>query len=77
MSPGVLFVWKVSCFYEKVHDFSNFRGCAAILWKVHNNKAWSNQRSNVLSDVDDAVDRFPLKNSIRELVMRKFALQRG
>ena len=31
MSPGVLFVWKVSCFYEKVHDFANFGGCAAIL----------------------------------------------
>jgi len=31
MSPGVLFAWKVSCFYEKVHDFANFWGCAAIL----------------------------------------------
>ena len=24
-------MWKVSCFYEKVHDFTNFGGCAAIL----------------------------------------------
>ena len=31
MSPGVLFVQKVSCFYEKVHNFANFEGCAAIL----------------------------------------------
>ena len=31
MSPGVLFVWKVSCCYEKVHDFANFGGCTAIL----------------------------------------------
>ena len=31
MSPGVLFVWKVSWLYEKVYDFVNFGGCAAIL----------------------------------------------
>ena len=24
-------MWKVSCFYEKVHDFANFGGYAAIL----------------------------------------------
>ena len=30
MSLGVLFAWKVSCFHEKVHNFANFGGCAAI-----------------------------------------------
>ena len=24
-------MWKVSCFYEKVHDLANFVGYAAIL----------------------------------------------
>ena len=24
-------MWKISCFYEKEHDFANFGGCAAIL----------------------------------------------
>ena len=31
MSAGVLFARKVSCFYEKMHDFANFGGYAAIL----------------------------------------------
>jgi len=25
-------MWKVSCFYKKVHNFANFGGCAAILF---------------------------------------------
>ena len=25
-------MWKVSCFYEKVHDMANFGGYAAIKW---------------------------------------------
>jgi len=32
MSAGALFAWKVSCFYEKVHDFANFGGYAALLY---------------------------------------------
>ena len=28
-------MWKVSCFYEKVHDLTNFGGYAAILISLH------------------------------------------
>ena len=35
MSPGVLFVQKVSCFYEKVHDFWVLPLCYQILFTFH------------------------------------------